>query len=39
MMRAKHQDVIDLLGSGAIDDNATKVIEETMADVCGSINA
>ena len=39
MMRAKHQDVIDLLGSGAIDDNATKVIEETMADVCGSFNA
>ena len=38
-MRAKHQDVIDLLGSGSIDDNATKVIEETMTDVCSSFNA
>jgi F-type H+-transporting ATPase subunit alpha len=39
MMRAKHQDVIDKLGSGAIDDDATKVIEETIADVCGSFKA
>lgn len=39
MMRAKHQDVIDKLGSGAIDDDATKVIEETIADICGSFKA
>jgi F-type H+-transporting ATPase subunit alpha len=39
MMRAKHQDVIDKLGSGAIDDDTTKVIEETIADVCGSFKA
>jgi len=39
MMRAKHQDVIDKLGSGTIDDDATKVIEDTIADVCGSFKA
>ena len=35
VMRSSHQDVIDLLGSGKIDDNATKVIEDTMAGVAG----
>ena len=39
MMRAKHQDVIDLLGSGQINDDATKVIEDTMADVAGQYKA
>ena len=34
LMRTKHQDIIDQLGSGAIDDNATKVITDTMADAC-----
>ena len=36
VMRTQHQDVIDLLGSGKIDDNATAVIEKVMADVAGS---
>ena len=35
-MRAKHQDVIDLLGSGNINDDATKVIADTMADVAAT---
>ena len=34
-MRSSHQDVIDLLGSGKIDDNATATIESVMADVAG----
>ena len=36
VMRSKHQDVIDLLGAGSIDDNATATIEKVMADVAGS---
>ncbi len=35
IMRNSHNDVIDLLGSGKIDDNATAVIEKVMADVAG----
>ena len=35
IMRNSHKDVIDLLGSGKIDDNATAVIEKAMADVAG----
>lgn len=36
VMRTQHQDVINLLGEGKIDDNATDTIEEVMADVAGS---
>ena len=35
-MRAKHQDVIDLLGSGKINDDATNTIADTMADVAAA---
>lgn len=35
IMRNSHKDVIDLLGCGKIDDNATAVIEKVMADVAG----
>lgn len=35
IMRNSYKDVIDLLGSGKIDDNATAVIEKVMADVAG----
>ena len=35
IMRSKHQDVLDLLGDGKIDDNATAVIEETMGSIAG----
>ena len=35
IMRNSHKDVIDLLGSGKIDDNATAVIEKVVADVAG----
>ena len=35
IMRNSHKDVIDLLGSGKIDDDATAVIEKVMADVAG----
>ena len=35
IMRNSRKDVIDLLGSGKIDDNATAVIEKVMADVAG----
>ncbi|MBQ0072739.1 MAG: F0F1 ATP synthase subunit alpha [Prevotella sp.] len=35
VMRNKHQDVIDALGSGKIDDSMTAVIEQVMADVAG----
>ena len=34
-MRASHQDVIDTLGSGKINDEVTKVIEDVMASVAG----
>lgn len=36
VMRTQHQDVINLLGEGKIDDNATDTIEKVMADVAGS---
>lgn len=36
VMRTQHQDVIDFLGAGNIDDNATDTIEKVMADVAGS---
>ena len=32
-MRASHQDVLDTLGAGKIDDDLTKVIEEVMASI------
>ena len=35
VMRTSHADVIDLLGSGKIDDSATATIEKVMADVSG----
>ena len=38
-MRAKHQDVIDLLGAGNINDDATKVIADTMADVAAAFKS
>lgn len=34
-MRSAHQDVIDTLASGKIDDELAKVIEDTMADIAG----
>ena len=34
-MRSAYPDVIDTLGSGKIDDNATKAIESAMADIAG----
>ena len=34
-MRTSHADVIALLGSGKIDDTATKTIEDVMADIAG----
>ncbi len=34
-MRSVHQDVIDTLGSGKIDEQLTSVIEATMADIAG----
>jgi len=36
VMRTQHQDVIDFLGAGNIDDKATDTIEKVMADVAGS---
>jgi F-type H+-transporting ATPase subunit alpha len=35
VMRTSNADVIELLGSGKIDDNATATIEKVMADVAG----
>ena len=35
IMRTSHSDVINLLGSGKIDDGATATIEKVMADVSG----
>jgi F-type H+-transporting ATPase subunit alpha len=35
VMRTSYADVIDLLGSGKIDDSATATIEKVMADVSG----
>jgi len=34
-MRSQHQDVIDTLASGKIDDDCTKVIEEVMGNIAG----
>jgi F-type H+-transporting ATPase subunit alpha len=34
-MRSQHQDVIDTLASGKIDDDCTKVIEEVMSNITG----
>jgi F-type H+-transporting ATPase subunit alpha len=38
-MRNQHQDVLDFLGSGKIDDAATNFIAETMANVTESYKA
>ena len=35
VMRTSHADIINMLGDGKIDDNATVVIEQVMADVAG----
>ena len=35
VMRSAHQDVIDALGAGKIDESCTSVIEQVMADVAG----
>lgn len=34
-MRSAHKDVIDLLGSGQLTDEATATIESVMADIAG----
>lgn len=34
-MRSQHQDIIDTLASGKIDDDLTKTIEEVMANIAG----
>ena len=34
-LRSTHQDAIETLGSGQINDDVTKVIESTMADIAG----
>lgn len=34
-LRSTHQDTIDVLGSGQINDEVTKVLEDTMADIAG----
>ena len=34
-LRSQHQDVIDVLASGKIDEGATKILEEVMAGVAG----
>lgn len=36
VMRSKHQDVLDTLGAGKIDDTITQTIENVMADIAGS---
>ena len=38
-MRINHQDVIDTLAAGKIDDNCTKVITDVMANVAGQFQA
>ena len=38
-MRNEHQDVIDTLAAGKIDDNCTKVITEVMANVTGQFKS
>jgi hypothetical protein len=37
-MRAGHQDVLDLLGAGKIDEGISKTIEDTAQEVIKSIN-
>lgn len=34
-MRTSHADVIDVLASGKIDEEQTKIIESVMADIAG----
>ena len=34
-MRNAHADVLDIFGSGQLTDDATKVVEATMADIAG----
>jgi F-type H+-transporting ATPase subunit alpha len=34
-LRSVHPEVIDTLGSGKIDDDVTKIVEEVMADIAG----
>ena len=34
-LRSTHQDAIDTLGAGQINDDVTKVLEDTMADIAG----
>lgn len=36
VMRSQHQDALDILGSGKIDDSISKTIEKVMADVAGA---
>lgn len=38
-MRSKHQDVIDSLASGALTDESTQIITETMANVAGQFKS
>ncbi len=38
-MRASHADVLDVLGSGNINDDVTRVIEQVMADIAGQYKA
>lgn len=35
IMRNKHQDILDELGNGKIDDNCTAIIEETISNIAG----
>jgi F-type H+-transporting ATPase subunit alpha len=34
-MRNAHADILDVFGNGQLTDEATKVVEETMADIAG----
>ena len=34
-MRSAHPDVIEVLGSGSLTDDATRIVEDTMADIAG----
>ena len=38
-MRSSHQDVLDLLGSGQLTDEATAAIERVMEDIAGTYKA
>ena len=35
IMRNKHQDILEELGNGKIDDNCTAIIEETISNIAG----